>query len=175
MSRKVAMAFDPSGMMLPLDKLLPLRKLPNSIRHTEKYKCIASSIREVGLIEPLIVFPQPDGSGQYVVLDGAIRLDVLTCQGATEAFCLVGNDDEGYTYNHKVNQLTAIQEHFMIMKAIEHGVPEDRIAATLNVDVSAIRRKPWLPRPRCRWCCWSACQRYSWRSGSLGQCHCQRL
>jgi hypothetical protein len=29
----------------------------------------------------------------------------------------------------------------MIMKALDHGVSEDRIAATLNVDVAAVRRK----------------------------------
>ena len=141
MSRKVVMAFDPSGVLLPLGNLLPLRKLPTTIRHTEKYKCIAASIREVGLIEPLIVYPQAGQVDRYAVLDGTIRLDVLNCQGATEAFCLIATEDEAYTYNHKVNQLTPIQEHFMIMKAIEHKVPEERIAATLNVDVSAIRRK----------------------------------
>jgi ParB-like chromosome segregation protein Spo0J len=135
------MAFEPSGMMLPIDQLLPLRKLPTSIRSTEKYKCIAASIREVGLIEPLIVYPQPGQADCYVVLDGTVRLDVLKCQNVTEAFCLIGIDNEAYTYNHKVNQLTPIQEHFMIMKAIEHKVPEERIASTLNVDVSAIRRK----------------------------------
>src|SRR5208282_2675247 len=44
-------------------------------------------------------------------------------------------------YNHKVNPLTAIQEHFMIMEAIRNGVWEERIAKTLDVDVAAIRRK----------------------------------
>jgi len=134
------MAFDPVGKILPLASLLPLRKLPTGIRDTEKYKCIASSIREVGLIEPLVVYPQSDGV-HYTVLDGTVRLDILKNQGTTDVFCLISNDDEGYTYNHKVNQLSAIQEHFMIMKAIEHGVPEERIAVTLNVNVHAIRRK----------------------------------
>jgi hypothetical protein len=62
-------------------------------------------------------------------------------QGVTEALCLIATDDEAYTYNHKVNRLAPIQEHFMIMKALEHGVPEHRIAATLDVNVAAIRQK----------------------------------
>ena len=140
MPRNVTMAFDPAGKFLPLKSLLPLRKVSTSIRNAEKYKCIAASLREVGLIEPLIVYPQPDGV-HYAVLDGTIRLDILKSQNVTDVFCLVSSDDEGYTYNHKVNQLSAIQEHFMIMKAIECGVREERIATTLNVDVAAIRQK----------------------------------
>lgn len=141
MSNTVAIAFDPDGMMLPLDQLLPLRKLPPSIRNTEKYLCIAASIREVGVIEPLIVFPQPGRQDQYLLLDGTIRLDILKAMGETEAFCLKATEDEAFTYNHKVNRLSAIQEHFMIMRAIDSGVSEKRIAATLNVDVAAIRQK----------------------------------
>jgi len=127
--------------MLSLDLLLPLRKLPAAIRNSEKYKCILASIKEVGLIEPLIVYPQKGTPNQYLLLDGTIRLDILKALGETEAFCLKATDDEAFTYNHKVNQLSPIQEHFMIMRALENGVSEDRIAATLNVDVPAIRRK----------------------------------
>ena len=54
---------------------------------------------------------------------------------------LVAMDDEAFTYNHKVNRLSAIQEHFMIIRAIKNGVSEERIAKTLNVDVANIRRK----------------------------------
>jgi hypothetical protein len=55
--------------------------------------------------------------------------------------CLVATADETYTYNQKINQMTPIQEHFMIMKAIKAGVPEERIAATLNINVSRVREK----------------------------------
>ena len=137
----VTVAFDSNGLMIPLDQLLPLRKLPAIARNTEKYKCIAASIREVGLIEPLIVFPQPGSSTQYLLLDGTIRLDILKEMGESEVFCLKATEDEAFTYNHKVSRLSAIQEHFMIMRAIENGVSEKRIADTLNVDVAAIRHK----------------------------------
>lgn len=141
MVRKVELAFNPKGFMLPLERILPLRKVPQNIRDSEKYGCIRASIREVGLIEPLIVYPQKGGSREYLLLDGAIRLDVLKEAGETEAFCLEATEDEACTYNHKVNRLSPIQEHFMIMKALENGVPEKRIAATLSVDVAEIRRK----------------------------------
>lgn len=141
MVHKVSIGFESEGVMLPLGQLLPLRRLSSTIRGSEKYKCIMASIKEVGLIEPLIVYPQKGKPNQYLLLDGTIRMDILGALGETEAFCLKATDDEAFTYNHKVNQLSPIQEHFMIMKALENGVSEDRIAATLNVDVPAIRRK----------------------------------
>jgi hypothetical protein len=141
MTRKVQVAFEPRGVMIPVDQILPLRALKADVRHSEKYRCIAASVREIGLIEPLIIYRPKGRKPQYLLLDGHLRLDVLKSQGATEAFCLVATEDEAYTYNHKVNQVTPIQEHFMIMKAIDNGVPEERIAATLNVNVGAIRQK----------------------------------
>jgi hypothetical protein len=50
-------------------------------------------------------------------------------------------DDEAFTYNKRVNRLAVIQEHRMILKAVERGVLEERIAKALNVDVQSIVRK----------------------------------
>ena len=61
--------------------------------------------------------------------------------GQTEVTCLISTDDEAFTYNKRVNRLAMIQEHRMILKAVERGVPEDRIAKALNVDVASIVRK----------------------------------
>ena len=80
-------------------------------------------------------------AGSYTLLDGHSRLDILRSMGAADAFCLVADDDEAFTYNHKVNRVAPIQEHFMILKALESGVSEARIARTLDVDVGAIRQK----------------------------------
>ena len=58
--------------------------------------------------------------------------------------CLISTDDEAFTYNKRVNRLAMIQEHRMILKAVERGVPEERIAKALNVDVASIVRKRQL-------------------------------
>jgi hypothetical protein len=124
-----------------LDRLLPTRRLEDAVRKTAKYKRIEASIRELGLIEPLAVFPHPDPGGRFMVVDGHVRLEVLRQLGAAAAKCLVAGDDEGFTYNHKVSRLSAIQEHFMILRAVKAGVSEERIARSLNVDVASIRQK----------------------------------
>lgn len=142
MPARVQMAFDPKGVMLPIAKLLPLKVVPPEAKHSRTYKRIAASIREVGLIEPLVVH-RVKGSrdGEYSLLEGHTRLEILKDLGWTEVLCLVSTDDESYTFHHKVSFVSPIQEHFMILRAIESGVSEERIAAALDVDVVSIRQK----------------------------------
>lgn len=142
-SQHVKMAFEPEGRLIPIDSILPTRMVSPPMRQSTKYHRIQASIREIGLVEPVVVYPEAGGgkSGRYILLDGHLRLDVLRGMGKTDVLCLISTDDEGFTYNHKVNQISPIQEHFMIVKALESGVTEERIAGTLSVDIAAIRRK----------------------------------
>lgn len=144
MTSPVMMGFEPEGKTIPMDQLLPLRTIPKSVRTSNKYQRIAASMSQIGIIEPIVVFPQAGSSGRnrkYLIMDGHLRYDILKSMGTEEVFCLVSRDDDSFTYNHKVNQISPIQEHFMIMRALEEGVSEERIAATLHVDVTAIRKK----------------------------------
>ena len=90
-------------------------------------------------MEPLVV--SPVGDGKFLLLDGAIRLDILKERNELEVRCIVSTDDEGYTYNKRVNQLSNIGEHYMILKALSNGVSEQDISVSLSVDVETIRRK----------------------------------
>jgi ParB-like chromosome segregation protein Spo0J len=141
MASQVSMAFQPEGVTISLDKILPLKTLPSTIRTSQRYLRIKASMQEVGIIEPPIVYPQKGTPGVYMMLDGHMRLDVAKSLGYETLFCLVATDDEAFTYNHKVSQLTPIQEHFMVLKAIKNGVSEDRIAKTLNVSLSTLKQK----------------------------------
>jgi hypothetical protein len=40
-----------------------------------------------------------------------------------------------------ISRLATVQEHLMIVRAIERGVSEDKLAKALNMDVKAIRRR----------------------------------
>lgn len=141
---KVHLAFEMDGVTLPLDSILPSKQMNPAIRKSRKYATILASIQEVGLIEPPIVYRSKKSKTapeSYVVVDGHVRLDILKQLGQNEVFCLISTDDEAFTYNHKVSRLPPIQEHFMIMRAIDSGVAEDRIAKALNVDVARIRKQ----------------------------------
>jgi hypothetical protein len=137
----VPIAFKPEGVTLPLDRILPLKGLSKSIRSSARYLRIKASMQEVGIIEPPVVFPQKGKKNLYVMLDGHVRLEIAKALKFESLFCLVATDDEAFTYNHKVNQLQPIQEHFMILRAIKNGVSEERIAKTLNVNVDTIKQK----------------------------------
>ena len=137
----VTMAFKPEEIMIKVDKILPVKQIKPSTKKTKKYRQIYASIKEIGIIEHLIVYPQDKKAGLYLLLDGHLRLEVLKDIKQKKVHCLISTDDEGFTYNHKVNRIYAIQEHFMILRAIQKGVSEERIAKTLNVNIAKIREK----------------------------------
>jgi hypothetical protein len=139
MSTTVKAAFRPDIVTLEIARLTPLKEVGPVIRRDPKYKQIAASLQHVGLIEPIVVFAA--GRGKFLVLDGHKRLDILKERGETDACCLLATDDESYTYNKRVNYLPPIAEHHMMLKALDHGVPEERMAAALGVDIATIRRK----------------------------------
>jgi ParB-like chromosome segregation protein Spo0J len=141
MTSRVKLACEDRVQIISLDCILPTRVITDEMLRASKCRCIAASLAELGLIEPLVVYPQAGAKGQFIILDGRTRHAIMRKMQWESCNCLIATDDEAYTYNHKVNRLSAIQEHFMIMRAIENGVSESRIAKALNVDVARIRQK----------------------------------
>lgn len=134
-------AFEDAPLELPIARLLPTRPLPDNFRKGQKFPQIATSIKDVGLIEPIIVSKADPKSGLHMILDGHLRVEALKDQERETVTCLVVLDDEGFTYNKRVSRLATIQEHFMILRAVERGVSEERLAKALNLDIKSIRTK----------------------------------
>lgn len=132
-------AFEPFVVSIPIACIavqLPARRKKKKGTFQRQ---IAASIREVGLIEPLVVYRQ--AADQFLLLDGHVRLEVLKELGVTEARCILATDDEAFTYNRRVNTIPPIAQHMMILEALRNGLTEERIAAALEVDISVIRRR----------------------------------
>ncbi len=142
MPERVRIAFEHHALVVAIAELLPTKTLPADVKETAKYRRIMASVAEVGVIEPLSVARQKGGG--YLLLDGHVRLDALRAQGATNATCVVADDDESFTYNKRVNRLPPIQEHYMIVRALERGVSEEKLARALDVDVKVIRQRRQL-------------------------------
>lgn len=137
-------SFERNTITVPVNDILPTRALSAGLKYSPKFKTILASIQEVGIIEPLAVFPEKGGKGddkKYILLDGHVRLECLKVLGTTYAVCLLSKDDEGFTFNRQINRLSAVQEHRMIMQAIAKKVPPERIAKALNVNVERIRAR----------------------------------
>lgn len=139
--RPIQIAFERESRVIPVSKLKLLRPITQAMRGGAKYGQIAASVKEVGIIEPLVVVPDPTAKNAYYLLDGHVRLDILVGEGADRVNCLVATEDEAFTYNKRISRMSIIQEHKMILKAIEKGTPEERIAHALNVNIATIRHK----------------------------------
>ena len=138
---EVSLGFIPETLIVPLNNLLPSRNMPAGISGSRKFQQILASIGEVGLIEPLSVAAVKKKSDQYLLLDGHVRLLALKELGRSEAPCLVAKDDESYTYNTRINRLSTIQEHYMIRRAVDRGVPKEKLARALSIDLSHLDKK----------------------------------
>lgn len=118
--------------------------MSKAAKSSRKYRQIAASIAEIGLVEPPVVARNPEVADNWLLLDGHMRIEVLKDSGAQEVECLISTDDEAFTYNRQISRLAPIQEHKMILKAIERGVSEEKIAAALDLSAHSIMRKAKL-------------------------------
>jgi RepB plasmid partitioning protein/ParB-like nuclease domain len=132
-------AFQRDILTLPLTSILPQKITDAKILRSAVFKQILASVREVGLIESLVVYPQQDKG--FLLLDGHLRLEALRILGVSEASCILSTDDESYTYNKRVNHIPPVAQHFMLLEALKSGLTEERVAATLNIDIGAIKKR----------------------------------
>ena len=135
------LGFDLETYQIPLDNLMPSKRIQDGVMSTRKYKQVVSSIHEIGLIEPLSVIQHDLAKSEFILLDGHLRVLALKDLGVHEAPCLLAKDDETYTYNHRINRLSTIQEHYMIRRAIDRGVSKERLARAFGVNLSSINRR----------------------------------
>jgi len=140
MANRIKQGFQEKLIELAVKELIPTKNISITVKHCRKYSQVLSSIREVGLIEAPVVAPFKKEKG-YLLLDGHLRIMALKELGIERVFCLISTDDETYTYNKYINRLTAIQEHRMIVKAVQSGVSEEKLARALNLDIRTIRNK----------------------------------
>jgi len=131
-------AFEMRKIELPLEVILPVRIVKNA-GNLRRYRAIIASIGEVGMIEPLVIHPQRDKAGTYLLMDGHLRHLALKQLGKKTADCLIANDDEGFTYNARINRLPPIQCHKMIVKAVRSGIRAERIASALDMSLPTVR------------------------------------
>lgn len=139
--------FEFTAIAIRIECLLPSRATGEKIKGSAKFRTLLASIREVGVVEPVSVFPQ--SGGKFLILDGHARVEAMREMGVAEVPCLIATKDEGYTYNKKVNHIAPIQANRMILKALDAGVPEERIAKALNLAVKTVRNNRGLLQGIC--------------------------
>jgi hypothetical protein len=137
----VKIGFESQAVILPISQIVRLKKLQPGVKDSRKYSQILGSIRVVGLVEAPVVSVNSKKDGEYFLLDGHLRVEALLDLGITSVECVVSTDDDTYTYNKRINRIAAVQEHRMIKRAIDRGVPEERIAEALGLELGSVRRR----------------------------------
>ncbi|MCP1216160.1 plasmid partitioning protein RepB C-terminal domain-containing protein [Acetobacter orientalis] len=137
MSKSVRISFEREVREVLLDSILPLRPMSKRITDSKRYQRIATSIGAVGVIEPLVI-AKAGRDGRHMLLDGHLRLHALQEQKIESTLCIISDDDETFTYNKRVNRLATVQEHYMISRAIDRGVPPAMIAKALGIDEKVV-------------------------------------
>lgn len=140
-AESILQAFEDDCVLVRLDRMLPNKPWRAAIKTSKKYKQIAASIEAVGLVEPPVLSRDPLNPGSYFILDGHLRIEILKDLGREEVECLIATDDEAFTYNKQVSRLAAVQEHAMIVNALNLGVPEEYLAKALSINVGTVRRR----------------------------------
>ena len=135
---KTKIGFEMRKIRLPLESILPIRLIKDPENSVSRYKTIREAIRQHGLVEPLVVYPQKNVPQKYLLLNGHLRFHALKELGETSADCIISTDDESYTYNARISRLPPIQEHQMILRAVRNGVKPEKIAAALNMPVRIV-------------------------------------
>jgi len=133
--------FHVDGIDIPIAVLKPLKDRPNL--NTEKhqgFRRILSSIRKIGLIEPLCVFREND---EFIILDGYLRWQACRDLGYETVPCILYKDKEAYTFNRMVNNLSGFQEIKMMRKSLE-SLDEKTIAETFGMKTIRYRLAPNL-------------------------------
>jgi hypothetical protein len=117
---------DSEAMDIPIIRLRPLRERSISKRD---YDRIAASVKALGLLEPLVVYPEGE---DYIILDGVQRYRILLEMGVELVPCVLGKQREAFTCNRMVNRLSPLQEHRMIKTSLEKNLDEKTIANALG-------------------------------------------
>lgn len=141
MKSTLRIGFEETTVRVAVAAIMPLREVSDTVRKSLKYGQIAASIAEVGIIEPPVVSRDARDRDRFHLLDGHLKLDILRSRGEQEVVCLIGIEDEAFTYNKRISRMATIQEHKMILNAIRKGASEERLARALNVNIGNIRAK----------------------------------
>ena len=70
MRKPIEIAFEDRRIMVPLEHLVPVKLVSPSTKNSKKFEQIAISVKEVGLVEPLVVHPAKGRKRQFLLLDG---------------------------------------------------------------------------------------------------------
>jgi len=127
---------------LPLEQIFPNPNQPRKYFDESSLAELAASIRERGVMEPIVVRPK---NGHYEIVAGERRYRASMLAGLTEIPAIVkelSDEDalaEALLENFQREDLT-VMEKARAIQALQQMMPLDRVARTLGCSISTLRR-----------------------------------
>ena len=104
---------------LPVDKLHPFKDHPYKVQDNEEMDALVESIRENGIMSPLIVRPLENSENEYEVVSGHRRLHAAQKAGITEVPALI------YALDHDAAAIAVVDSNLHR----EHILPSEKAFA----------------------------------------------
>lgn len=130
--------------MIPIDQIVPNPEQPRARLEDETLEALASSIREVGVLQPILVRPA-DGAGEYRLIAGERRWRASRLAGLEEIPAIVRQGDdmsglsEALVENLQREDLTPLEEAAAYQQLLEDfGLTHEDIAIRVGKSRSAI-------------------------------------
>jgi ParB family transcriptional regulator, chromosome partitioning protein len=112
-----------------IELLVPLKERDINLKTHRGFNKILSSIKAIGLIEPLCVYKE---NGKYIILDGFLRFKACQLLDVKTIPCMCYRDKEAYTFNRMVNKLSASQESRMLRNSLR-TLDEKTVASVFGI------------------------------------------
>jgi len=135
---------------IAVDRIVPGENSRKMDKASPAFKELVKSIKQVGVLQPLVVRPHPEQEGTYILEAGEQRWRAAQEAGLTEVPCTIRRDDEQtaavvtVTENmHRVD-LTPLEEVDAVARLIEKGLPYKDAAAWLGKSLKSVARRASL-------------------------------
>lgn len=137
--------------MISVESLTPTPDNPRVLRHDAPFKELVNSIRDVGILQPLIARPMPDGQvGRYDLRAGHRRLEAAKEAGLSEVPVLVREMDDAtaalvtVTENKDRQDLTPLEESRSVRLLLNNGMTHEVVADKLGKSPRWVARRAKL-------------------------------
>ena len=133
---------------IPINKIIPNRYQPRTVFDDEKIEELARTIHTHGIIQPIVIRPMNDGSGNYEIIAGERRYRAMKSLQWAEVPAIVRNLNDRETAsialieNLQREELTAIEEALAYQQLLEmHSLTQEALAQRLGKGQSTVANK----------------------------------
>ncbi len=132
----------------PIDKIIPNRYQPRTVFDDERIEELARTIHTHGVIQPIVIRPMSDDSGNFEIIAGERRYRAMKSLQWTDVPAIVRhlNDRETASIalieNLQREELTAIEEALAYQQLLEmHSLTQEALAQRLGKGQSTVANK----------------------------------